>query len=88
MQQFRCVKCNEKYPRPPLNNKCSKCNHRLLFTISEGSVVKYLEPSLILTKDYDFSPYLKQSLEIVQENIHLVFGKEKDKQVGLADFIG
>ncbi|MFC1686825.1 DNA polymerase II large subunit [Nanoarchaeota archaeon] len=87
-QQFRCVKCNEKYRRPPLSNKCTKCNHRLLFTITEGSVVKYLAHSLRLAEDYDFSPYLKQCLEIVQENIYLIFGKEKDKQVGLGGFIG
>lgn len=86
-QQFRCTKCNEKYRRPPLTNKCLKCGHNLLFTISEGSITKYLEPSLALTKNYDFSPYLKQSLEIVQENIYLIFGKEKDKQVGLAGFM-
>ena len=87
MQQFRCVKCNEKYRRPPLTNKCTKCNNRLLFTISEGSVIKYLEPSLKLARKYDFSPYLKQSLELVEDNIHLVFGKEKDKQVGLGNFM-
>ncbi len=87
-QQFRCTKCNEKYRRPPLTSRCSKCHTNLIFTISEGSIVKYLEHSLNLAKEYDFSPYLKQSLEIVQENIHLIFGKEKEKQVGLGDFIG
>ena len=87
MQQFRCVKCNEKYRRPPLMNKCSKCNNRLLFTISQGSVVKYLKPSLKLSEKFEFSPYLKQSLELVEDNVNLVFGKEKDKQVGLAGFI-
>ncbi|MBR9683716.1 DNA polymerase II large subunit, partial [Candidatus Woesearchaeota archaeon] len=87
MQQFRCVKCNEKFRRPPLSNKCSKCNHRLLFTITKGSVVKYLEHSLNLAREYDFSPYLKQSLEIVQENAYLLFGKDKDKQVGLGDWV-
>jgi DNA polymerase II large subunit len=88
MQKFRCVKCNEKYRRPPLSNKCLKCGYRLLFTITEGSVIKYLGHSLKLAHDYDFSPYLKQSLEIVQENIHLIFGKEKDKQVGLGEWVG
>jgi DNA polymerase II large subunit len=86
-QQFRCTKCNEKYRRPPLNSRCSKCHTNLIFTISEGSIVKYLEHSLNLAKEHDFSPYLKQSLEIVQENIHLIFGKEKEKQVGLGDFM-
>ena len=86
MQQFRCVQCNEKYRRPPLQGKCIACQGRLIFTISEGSVVKYLAPSLLLAERYDFSPYLKQTLEILKFNIDNVFGKEKEKQVWLAGF--
>ncbi|MBS3165775.1 DNA polymerase II large subunit [Candidatus Woesearchaeota archaeon] len=87
MQQFRCVKCNEKYRRPPLTGRC-KCNGKLIFTISEGSVVKYLGVSLMLSEKYDFSPYLKQTLNILKFNIDHLFGKEKEKQSGLGDFIG
>ena len=87
MQQFRCVKCNDKYRRPPLSNKCSTCGGRLIFTITEGSVIKYLGPSLKLAEKYDFSPYLKQTLDIVKEQVEMVFGKEKDKQVGLGSFM-
>ncbi|MEK6901598.1 MAG: DNA polymerase II large subunit, partial [Nanoarchaeota archaeon] len=86
MQQFRCVKCNKKYRRPSLNGKCS-CGSKLLFTITEGSVSKYLGHSLNLAEKYDFSPYLKQTLKILQLNVEMVFGKEKEKQTGLATFI-
>lgn len=87
MQQFRCVKCNTKYRRPPLCGYCLNCNGKLIFTISEGSVVKYLTPSLLLAQKYDFSPYLKQVLEILKVNVDNVFGKEMDKQVGLGGFM-
>ena len=87
MQQFRCVKCNEKYRRPPLTAICSKCSGKLIFTISEGSVVKYLDHSLKLAEKYDFSEYLKQTLKILQTNVDNIFGKEKEKQVGLGSFI-
>ena len=87
MQKFRCVKCNEKYRRPPLNGKCSSCKGKLLFTITEGSVVKYLSHSLFLAEKYDFSPYLKETLNIIKSNVDGVFGKEKEKQVGLNSFI-
>ena len=87
MQQFRCVKCNEKYRRPSLQGKCTSCGGKLIFTISEGSVVKYLNHSLMLAERYDFSPYLKQTLDIVKSHVEGVFGKEKEKQVGLASFI-
>ncbi len=87
MQQFRCVQCNEKYRRPPLIGKCVACGGRLIFTISEGSVIKYLSPSLMLAEKYTFSPYLKQTLNIIKTDIEHVFGKEKDKQVGLSAFL-
>lgn len=88
MQQFRCVKCNDKYRRPPLTNKCTACGGKLIFTISEGSVIKYLTPSLKLAEKYNFSPYLKQTLDLVKAQVDQVFGKEKDKQVGLGNFMG
>ena len=85
---FRCPKCNTKYRRPPLSNKCLQCNNpKLIFTISEGSVVKYLGPSLELTDAYDFSPYLKQTIFMLKRSIDAVFGKDKDKQVGLGSFM-
>ncbi|HLC90995.1 MAG TPA: DNA polymerase II large subunit [Candidatus Nanoarchaeia archaeon] len=87
MQQFRCVGCNEKYRRPPLVGKCVSCGGKIIFTITEGSVVKYLSHSMMLAKRYDFSPYLKQTLEILHHDIDTVFGKDKEKQVGLAGFL-
>ena len=86
MQQFRCVKCSEKFRRPPLCGKCTKCSGKIIFTITEGSVVKYLGPSLMLCEKYNFSPYLKQTLDILKQNVDNVFGKEKEKQVGLGAF--
>ncbi|MBD3249267.1 DNA polymerase II large subunit [Candidatus Woesearchaeota archaeon] len=88
MQQFRCVKCNEKFRRPPLMGKCSECGGRIIFTISEGSVIKYLEPSISLANKYNVPDYLKQSLELVKRRIEGVFGKEKEKQTGLGAWFG
>ncbi|MBT5740444.1 DNA polymerase II large subunit [Candidatus Woesearchaeota archaeon] len=88
MQKFRCVKCNASYRRPPLQEKCLACGGRLLFTITRGSVVKYLGPSQELAEKYDFSPFLKETLTIIQHDVDHIFGKEKDKQVGLGSFLG
>jgi len=82
-QQFRCVDCNEKFRRPPLVGKCPNCNGKILFTISEGSIIKYLEPSMQLAERYNVSTYLKQSLELTKRRIEGVFGKDDDKQEGL-----
>jgi len=88
MQQFRCVKCNEKYRRPPLVGKCTKCGGKIIFTISEGSVVKYLQPSISLANKYNIPSYLKQTLTILQRRIEGVFGKEKERQEGLGKWFG
>ncbi len=87
MQQFRCVKCNEKFRRPPLSGVCS-CGGKILFTISEGSIVKYMEPSLSLARHYDVGPYLTQTLEMLKERIEGVFGKEKEKQESIKAWFG
>ena len=83
IQQFRCVDCNEKYRRPPLSGKCLNCNGKLLFTISEGSIMKYLEPSIQLAERYNVPAYLKQTLELTKKRIEGVFGKKEEKQEGL-----
>ncbi|UZE93747.1 MAG: DNA polymerase II large subunit [Candidatus Pacearchaeota archaeon] len=78
-QRFRCVKCNEKYRRPPLSGKC-RCGGRIIFTIAEGSIIKYLEPAIQLAKKYGVSDYVKQSLDLVKQAIESIFGKETEKQ--------
>jgi len=83
MQEFRCVGCNIKYRRPPLRGKCIKCNGKIIFTISEGSVIKYLEPSIDLGKNYNIPPYLQQTLQILSSVVDSVFGRETEKQEAL-----
>jgi len=85
-QEWRCVACNEKFRRPPLIGKCTKCNGKILFTISEGSVIKYLEASLTLARTYGVSDYLMQDLELLERKIADLFGRDKEKQLGLGDW--
>ena len=83
-QQFRCVDCNEKFRRPPLRGNCLKCKGKLLFTVAEGSIVKYLEPALSLMEHYsEENSYTHQSLLLVKNRIEEVFGKPKEGQHGL-----
>jgi len=85
-QEFRCVSCNEKFRRPPLCGKCTKCGGKIIFTISEGSIIKYLEIATELANNYEVPAYTKQGLELTKLYIESIFGKEKDKQVGLKQF--
>ncbi|MBT4577418.1 DNA polymerase II large subunit [Candidatus Woesearchaeota archaeon] len=88
MQQFRCIKCNEKYRRPPIAGHCThgKCFGKIVFTISQGSIVKYLEPSLKLAQQFKISPYLQETLDITKMRVESIFGKTEDKQEGLVKF--
>jgi DNA polymerase II large subunit len=82
-QKFRCVKCNEKFRRPPMSGVCTKCGGKIIFTISHGSIIKYLEPALDLTRNFKISAYTMQSLELAKIYIESIFGRESDKQVEL-----
>ncbi len=87
LQQFRCVNCNAKFRRPPLIGVCTECGGKIIFTISEGSVIKYLDYSMELAEKYDVGSYLKQTLELTKLRIESYFGKEKEKQTGLGEFL-
>jgi len=78
-QQFRCSKCNEKFRRVPLSGSCTKCGGKIIFTISEGSIKKYLEPAQELANKYNISNYTREGMDLTQDYIESIFGKE-DKQ--------
>lgn len=86
IQKFRCVDCNEKFRRPPLLGFCPKCRGKIIFTISEGNIIKYLQPSIELAEKYNVDDYLKQTLEIFKSQVEDMFGKESEKQSGLNEF--
>jgi len=82
-QGFRCVACNEIMRRPPLTGVCVKCGGKIIFTVNEGGIKKYLEPALDLANKYDLSPYIKQNLELTKRYIDSIFGRELEKQEAL-----
>jgi DNA polymerase II large subunit len=83
-QTFRCGKCNTIYRRPPLHGRCNTCgNPKLIFTISYGSIVKYLEPALDLTRNYNVPKYITQDLELTKKYIESIFGRDSEKQEAL-----
>jgi DNA polymerase II large subunit len=78
--------CNEIYRRVPLKGKCPVCDGKLIFTIHEGGIKKYLEPSMMLVKKYNLSSYLTQNMDLVKSYIDSIFGKETEKQEALSKF--
>ncbi|MEM3397296.1 MAG: DNA polymerase II large subunit [Thermoplasmata archaeon] len=100
-QGFRCPKCGEKYRRMTLTGKCTKvtngekCDGLLIFTVSEGSVKKYLQLVQELMNKFPTDQYLSQRFKLVDEAIYSIFGKgineasgqEKECKVGLDKFM-
>jgi len=82
-QQFRCVACNEILRRVPLSGVCSACGGKIIFTVTEGGIKKYLEPAIDLANKYNPSEYMKQNLELIKRHIESVFGRELEKQEAL-----
>ena len=86
-QQFRCVECNETIRRPPLSGKCPSCNGKIIFTVNEGGIRKYLEPAIALSEKYKPSNYIKQNLELIKRYIESIFGKEAERQTALGGWM-
>ncbi len=85
-QKLRCVKCNAKYRRIPLSGQCT-CGGKLILTIAEGSIKKYIEITRKIINDYGLQEYLLQRVNLAEEEINdLFFNKEDKDQKKLLDF--
>ena len=95
-QKMRCVDCNEKFRRVPLSSQtiapsgketaeCPECGGKVLLTISEGTIKKYMQPSKDIIDSYEISPYKRQEVQILNRTIQSLFGKS-NRQSGLRQF--
>ena len=88
-QSFRCTKCNSKFRRLPLQEKCPRCGGKLSLTVYKGSVEKYLAVAQDLVRRYDLGQYHQQRLLLLKEEINSLFNEheERKKQPTLAQFV-
>ncbi|MDE1825645.1 MAG: DNA polymerase II large subunit [Candidatus Micrarchaeota archaeon] len=90
-QGFRCVVCNAKYRRIPLTGTCTRCQGKLLLTVSKGGIEKYLEIAINLADAYSLEPYIRQRLKLVKEEIGNLFGEQEvildKRQFNLSGFM-
>jgi len=85
-QKLRCVKCNKKFRRVPLSGKCD-CGGKLILTIAEGSIKKYLEVAKSIIIDYHLNPHLLQRIQLSESEIDSLFSdKEARAQKSLSEF--
>ncbi len=88
VQQFRCVKCNEKFRRPPISNggKCPICGNNVILTVNRGGIEKYIPRALKLCKEFDLDSYTQQRMELIEEYVVSLANNPKIKQQKLSDF--
>ncbi|HDR73812.1 MAG TPA: DNA-directed DNA polymerase II large subunit [Methanoculleus sp.] len=86
-QKLRCTRCNAKFRRMPMTGKCTRCGGNVIQTVHEGSVKKYLEMSRQMCEDFAVREYTRQRIEVLEMAIEATFGKDNEKQLGLADFM-
>jgi DNA polymerase II large subunit len=85
-QGFRCKHCNAKYRRLPLVGKCTRCGGELTLTVYRGNIEKYLKAAHNLVDKYGLPNYYTQRMDLIQEEITLMFDNKKPKQTKLFDF--
>ena len=95
-QKMRCVDCNEKFRRVPMTKQtiaptgkttaqCPECGGKVLLTISEGTIKKYMQPSKDIIEEYEITPYLRQQVLMMNRSLQSLFGKDQ-RQSGLSQF--
>jgi DNA polymerase II large subunit len=88
VQEFRCVKCNTKYRRPPISNnsKCPKCNNKVILTVNRGGIEKYIPRALKLCSEFNLDSYTQQRMTLIEEYVTSLTNNPKIKQQKLSDF--
>ena len=85
-QGFRCKSCNKKFRRLPLKGKCSFCGGKLSLTVYRGGIEKYLVAAQQLVDKYGLPNYYTQRMDLIKEELTLMFDNKKPKQATLFDF--
>jgi len=88
IQEFRCVKCNQKYKRPPISNagNCPKCGGNIILTVNRGGIEKYIPRAISLCKNFNLDDYTVQRMELIEEYVESLTNNPKIKQQKLSDF--
>ena len=87
-QITRCPKCNSRFRRIPLKGVCARCGGKLILTVHEKSVKKYIEISKRLSERYGVKEYTRQRVAIMEQAIDSLFENGRMKKSKLEDFMG
>lgn len=82
-QKVRCIKCNSLYRRIPISGRCKKCGSKLLLTVHEANVKKYLEFIYLIAEKYRIDEYTAQRIKLISDSLKSMFNSEDGKQLKL-----
>lgn len=86
-QKTRCFKCSKKFRRPPLSGMCPNCGNKIILTVHEGNVKKYIDITKKIAKEYNISQYLKERINIISEDVESTFDNNINPQLNLSNYM-
>ena len=87
-QITRCPKCNSRFRRMPLKGACPRCGGKLILTVHEKSVKKYIEISKKLSERYGVKEYTRQRVAIMEQAVDSLFENGRMRKSRLDEFMG
>ena len=87
-QMVRCAKCGSKYRRVPLSGLCLRCGSKLVLTVHERSVKKYIELAKRMAEKYGVKDYTKQRVALMEKAVESLFENGPIRKSRLEDFMG
>ena len=71
-----------------MSGRCYKCGKdKIILTIHQGSVRKYLKIAQNMARTEHLSPYLIQRLDMIEKEIDSIFNNDKVEQKSLFEFM-
>ncbi|MEM4729329.1 MAG: DNA polymerase II large subunit [Thermoplasmata archaeon] len=87
-QMVRCAKCGVKYRRVPLTGLCHRCGSKLVLTVHERSVKKYIELAKRMAEKYAVGDYTRQRVALMEKAVESLFENGPIRKSRLEDFMG
>ena len=71
----------------PVLNQCFSCHQKLNITISQKSVEKYVNMVNLLSKNYVLDNYLQERIELINNELKVLFSQDPYKQSDLLSYV-
>jgi DNA polymerase II large subunit len=72
-----------------LKGSCSRCGGKLILTVHEGNINKYLKAAFTLCKEYELGTFVEQQISLIDMGLRSLIPekKEKNKNLELSQFL-